>query len=123
MKIEQDLRKRAMDSKKVKVSSKRQITIPIDFYEKLNIGNEIECCLVDNQIVLRPVKQDTEFAEEILKDLIEKGLSGPELLAAFQKTRAKVRPAVERMINEADRRAQKITSDKDEMAEIFGREE
>jgi len=52
--------------------------------------------------VLRPVKQDTEFAEEILKDLIEKGLSGPELLAAIQKTRAKVRPAVERMINEAD---------------------
>jgi len=63
----------------------------------------------------------TDFEEEILADLIEKGLSGDELLAEFKRLSSQVRPAVECMIEEADRLAHNSedTGDK-EMKEIFG---
>jgi len=42
-----------------------------------------------------------EFAEQILKELIERGLSGEELLKEFKQKQAEIRPAVEKMIAEA----------------------
>lgn len=44
----------------------------------------------------------TEFAEEILADLIAKGLSGNALLDQFELEQKKTRPAVKRMIADAD---------------------
>lgn len=38
---------------------------------------------------------------EILKDLVNQGLSGQELITAFQAYKAKIRPAVEKMLEEA----------------------
>ncbi len=38
---------------------------------------------------------------EILKDLVNQGLSGQDLIAAFQAYKAKIRPAVENMLEEA----------------------
>ena len=42
-----------------------------------------------------------EFAEQILKELIDEGYSGYELLDEFRIRQAKVRPAVEAMLEEA----------------------
>ncbi|MFZ5611846.1 AbrB family transcriptional regulator [Desulforamulus profundi] len=42
-----------------------------------------------------------EFDEQILADLISQGLSGQELLAKFKETRRQIRPAVERLLDEA----------------------
>ena len=42
-----------------------------------------------------------EFAELILKGLIDEGYSGYELLDEFRVRQAKVRPAVEAMLEEA----------------------
>ena len=42
-----------------------------------------------------------EFAEQILKELIDEGYSGYELLDEFRVRQAKVRPAVEAMLEEA----------------------
>lgn len=91
-----------MESKIIKVSNKRQITIPQKSYEKLNIEHEVECIITNSEIIIRPTYRETEFAEEILKDLIDNGFEGSQLLDEFKKTRSKVKPAVQRMIKEAD---------------------
>jgi len=88
--------------KRISVSQKRQITIPIEFFNSLGIEKEVECYLQNNAIVIRPVRENSgEFDEEILADLISQGLSGQELLEKFKEMRRQVRPAVERLLEEA----------------------
>ena len=98
----------SMESKKVSISSKRQITIPQKFFTLLGFNTEAECIMRGNELVLRPVKENTsgEFAEQILADLIRQGYSGEELLEKFKQTQRKIRPAVEAMLAEADRVAE-----------------
>ena len=92
-----------MDRKIINVTGKRQITIPLRFYEKLKFGKEIECFATDNAIVLRPLStNDDNFTMEILKDLISKGYSGDKLLEKFAEQQANIRKAVGVLINEAD---------------------
>jgi hypothetical protein len=62
-----------------------------------------------------------EFADEILKDLISQGYTGDELLAKFKEQRSKVRPAVERMIEEADALAES-TGKAQTLDDLFGTE-
>ena len=95
----------AINEKKiVSISSKRQITIPQKFFAMLGFDTEAECVVRGNELVIRPARHNSggEFAEQILADLIGRGLSGNELLSAFKETQAKIRPAVEAMIAEAD---------------------
>ena len=109
-----------MDSKRISVSNKRQITIPQKFFEKLNIGDEVECIMTKSEIIIRPIRQETEFAEDILKDLIAKGFQGEQLLDEFRNTRAKIRPAIKKMIEEADLAAKNLKGSGDtQMNEIF----
>ena len=93
-----------MDKKIVSISSKRQITIPQKFFTLLGFDTEAECIVRNNELVIRPAKNNAggEFAEYILAELIKQGLSGEELLTEFKNKQAKVRPAVEAMIAEAD---------------------
>lgn len=108
------------DLRRVSVSTKRQITIPQKFYKQLKLGREVECILKDGELIIRPVREETEFAEEILADLIKRGLTGDELLCEFKRTRVAVRPAVERMIEEAKAQARKLQGNgDDEIKEIF----
>lgn len=95
------------DRRIVSISSKRQITIPLKYFKLLGFGGEAECTIRGNELVISPVKpaSNGEFAEEILADLIHQGLSGEELLSAFKAAQAKVRPAVEAMLQEAERAA------------------
>lgn len=95
-------------SKIISISAKRQITIPQQFFEMLGFGDHAECVLKEHELIIRPAKvvSHGEFAEEILEDLIKKGLSGEELLEAFREQQKKVRPAVEAMIQQADRAAE-----------------
>ena len=96
---------RSMDRKRVSISVKRQITIPQKFYTKLGFESEAECIIRGNEIVLRPVKNESgnEFSEIILEELIAKGYSGKQLLDEFKKAQRKIRPAVEVMLDEAER--------------------
>ena len=100
----------AMNRKTIKISEKRQITIPQKYYEELGFTSEAECLVRGNEIILRPVKAVSggEFAEQILADLIAKGLSNDELLAAFKSEQKKVRPAVEAMLTDAENAARGI---------------
>lgn len=91
-----------MDKKTITITGKRQITIPQKYYEALGFGKEAECILRNNEIVIRPIReQDGQFAEQILAELIAEGLSGDALLSAFRERQRQVRPAVERMIEDA----------------------
>ena len=62
--VERDI----MDRKIISVSKKRQITIPLQFYKHLGLGNEVECFLEDGRIVIQPLhREPSEFSVEILK--------------------------------------------------------
>ncbi|MEA1959725.1 MAG: AbrB/MazE/SpoVT family DNA-binding domain-containing protein [Bacillota bacterium] len=112
-----------MLKKRISVSQKRQITIPIEFYNSVGIDKEVECYVQKDSIIIRPIREsDGEFDEQILADLIGQGLSGQELLSKFKKTRRQIRPAVERLLDEAERAAQgEATSNTYE--DVFGSEE
>src|SRR5699024_10855625 len=71
--------------KQITVSEKRQMTIPKQFYDKLGIGNELICELHGDEIVLRPIRKEEDFSEEILKDLVKERFNGQDLIHEFQK--------------------------------------
>ena len=76
------------DRKIINITGKRQITIPLRFFEKLNFGKEIECILTDDAIILKPLQSaDDEATRELLKDLVSKGYNGYELLVKFDELR------------------------------------
>ena len=111
-----------MFKKRISVSQKRQITIPIEFYNEVGIEKEVECYIQNNAIVIRPVRESGgEFDEQILADLIAQGLSGEELLIRFKETRKKIRPAVEGLIAEAELAAEG-KSKHSTYADVFGAE-
>lgn len=114
----------AMERKIVSISSKRQITIPQKFFALLGFADEAECVVRGNELVIRPARTTSggEFAEMILADLIEQGLSGEELLSRFKVTLAKVRPAIESMISDAEKVANG-TGEYVSYDDIFGTEE
>lgn len=91
------------ERKIINVTGKRQVTIPLKFYEKLQLGKEVECLLTDDAVVIRPLSNsDDGFAMEILKDLVSQGYGGDELLTKFAEQRAKIKKAVGVLIDEAD---------------------
>ena len=96
-----------MESKKISISAKRQITIPQKFFTTLGFGEEAECVMRGNELVIRPVKEQSsgEFAEQILADLISQGYSGNELLEKFRQTQKQIRPAVQNILAEAKKAA------------------
>ncbi len=93
----------SMEKRRIHISSKRQITIPSKYYKALGLSNEIDCIYANDMLILTPVRnEDTAFAEEILSDLIKQGYSGQKLLSKFKLTSRQIRPAVEKIIEEAD---------------------
>lgn len=103
-------RRSEMQEKRISVSSKRQITIPMSFFNMLGIKDEVECYVKDNALIIKPVREEDSgyFAEEILKDLVKQGYKDDALIEAFSQQNRKMRGAVKSLINEADR----VASDK-----------
>ncbi|MCR4646655.1 MAG: AbrB/MazE/SpoVT family DNA-binding domain-containing protein [Oscillospiraceae bacterium] len=112
------------DRKRLSISSKRQITIPQKFYTMLGFTDTAECVVRGNELVIRPVRSESggEFAEQILAELIAEGLSGEELLTEFKARQAKIRPAVEAMIADAEAAAAG-TGEYESYEDVFGTEE
>lgn len=113
-------REKGFEVKKLRISAKRQITIPQKFYSKLGFTHGAECEIRGKELIIRPIQENGgEFAEEILSDLIKEGFSGEELLRAFRSRQKQIRPAVEEMLKEAKR----VAEDKVPyytMQEVFG---
>lgn len=84
-----------MKTKKISVSEKRQITIPKEFFDTLNIGKEIECSIANNCIIIKPVVDTSldEFSEYILRDIIEDGIPNENILNEFKNRKEKLKKA------------------------------
>ncbi|MFK3988525.1 AbrB/MazE/SpoVT family DNA-binding domain-containing protein [Exiguobacterium mexicanum] len=92
----------ATKTKKVAVSSKRQIAIPKEFFDAIGIEKEIIMELNDGVINIKPVRTHTDdFSEEILADVIQEGFTGNDILKEFQRRKNMIRPAISQMIEEA----------------------
>ena len=89
--------------KRVKITSKRQFTIPSKFYIDLGFESDAICTMGDGFLVIQPSKSmsEGEYAEQILSELIVEGLSGQDLLIEFKKRQSKIRPAIEEILKEA----------------------
>jgi bifunctional DNA-binding transcriptional regulator/antitoxin component of YhaV-PrlF toxin-antitoxin module len=114
-----------MEKRRIHISSKRQITIPVKYYEALGLDKELECIYSNDMLILTPVKkEDNPFAEEILADLIAQGYFGEQLLSKFKEMNRKIRPAVQKMIEEADKLAtSSLENYTDPTNDIFGNDE
>ncbi|QUE87942.1 AbrB/MazE/SpoVT family DNA-binding domain-containing protein [Exiguobacterium alkaliphilum] len=92
----------ATKTKKVAVSSKRQIAIPKEFFDAIGIEKEIIMELNDGVIHIKPVRTHTDdFSEEILADVLEEGFTGNNILKEFQRRKNMIRPAISQMVKEA----------------------
>lgn len=79
------------EPKKVKVSKQRQITIPKFYFDALEMQDEVTVELVEDGILIKPIhKVPEDFAEHLLESLVEKGLSGQELLEKFKEAKSNV---------------------------------
>ena len=112
--------KKSLDKKYIRISSKRQITIPQKYYDALGFGDQAECILNDSAIIIKPVRENTDFdfSEQILTDLISKGYSGDELLKRFKEYSHGIKNAVYDLVDKAN----KIAEGKSEyysMKEVF----
>jgi len=77
-----------------KVSEKRQVTIPKDFYDALGIEKEVEFFFVPETkelILSKPqnyVQNEDEIDEFLLKKLIREGYKDEELIRKFKEEKA-----------------------------------
>lgn len=98
--LEKDL---GTERKIISISMKRQLTIPQKYYDMLGFDHEAECILTHEGLLIRPLRNSGgEFSEQILADLISQGYEGAELLSKFKEYSQAVRPAVRKMLAEAD---------------------
>ena len=105
----------------VSITPERQFTIPEKYFSTMGFRNEAECFYQDGGLFIRPLQSTItgEFAEYILADLISQGYEGQELLTKFREKSLAVRPAVEKLIAEADAFA-KTGEGQVSMDELFG---
>lgn len=88
-----------MKPKRISVSSKRQITIPKEFYDELKIVDEVICQVIDGELVIKPVAETIDFSHLILRELINEGYeAGEELLQEFAYRKSAMKPALQEMI-------------------------
>ncbi len=91
------------ERKRVRITSKRQFTIPKNFFSQLGFDKEAFCTLGDGMLIIQPAHDvdNDDVSEQILTDLVNQGYAGEALLDEFKKRRNKIRPAVESLLAEA----------------------
>jgi bifunctional DNA-binding transcriptional regulator/antitoxin component of YhaV-PrlF toxin-antitoxin module len=92
-----------LDKRIIHVSGKRQITIPLKYYQSLGLSDQVECYLEDGALIIRPlINTGNEFSIEILKDLVAQGFSGDELIKKFAENSQQIKKAIRSLLEEAD---------------------
>ena len=88
--------------RRVRISSQRQITIPIDFYTEMNLSDEAMIEFTGNEIIIRSAEQEiVDFSTDILKSLVAQGVSGDDLISEFERIKKSIPDALEAMVTEA----------------------
>lgn len=86
----------------ISISSKNQITIPKKLMEFLGFGTEARIKTDGNSLIITPLKEEKfDFSDLILEDLIKEGYEGQELLKEFKKRNGKIKPAINKLVEEA----------------------
>lgn len=78
--------------RRVKISSKRQITIPVDIYERQGFTEYALLSETPNGLVVQPVEltdDDEELTVRLLRFLIDQGCEGEELLQRYSEIKPK----------------------------------
>mgnify|MGYP003297204871 CR=1 FL=1 len=112
------LERERVERKIINITGKRQITIPINFYNQIGFEKEVD----GNMLILRPLKTESmDFSVEILKDLIDAGYEGEELIKKFEEESKNIKSAIKTIIKEAKEIA---SGDKkgETLEEVFGEE-
>jgi AbrB family looped-hinge helix DNA binding protein len=112
-----------MERKRIKVSSKRQITIPQSFFKKLQIKTEVDCILKDGELIIRPIEVDHffDFSDLILEDLLKQGVPTENILEEFRKSKNNIQLALGKIIEEGEQIAKDHKKNNvDETKELFG---
>ncbi|MDX9870897.1 MAG: AbrB/MazE/SpoVT family DNA-binding domain-containing protein [Clostridia bacterium] len=111
------------------ITSKRQLTIPKDFCDKLGLEKDVELILEEDGIVIKKLPLDEnlndDFSDLILQSILEEGYTGKENILREFRMRKRVLPmAVRKLINEAREYAGKDTRTSEELdKELFGGED
>lgn len=75
----------------IKISSKRQITIPAKIYEQAGFNEYALCTWTDKGLLLQPLEVDDEDETVgILRFLVSQGYEGEELISQYQDIRRKM---------------------------------
>ena len=78
-------------SQTVKISSKRQITIPSKFYEAGGFDEYALCTWTENGLLLQPLKvNDEDNSVVILRQLVAEGYEGYELVDKYEEIQNKI---------------------------------
>ena len=78
--------------RRVKISSKRQLTIPVDIYQRQGFSEYAMLTETPEGLVIQPLKladSDEELTLKLLRYLMERGLQGEELLSAYEELKPK----------------------------------
>lgn len=103
-----------MESRIIRISSKKQITIPQSFYEKLGLGREAECILRGDEIIIRRLdKGSDDYSDLILQDLVQQGYKGDELVKEFRKMKTEMRNAAQNLIEDSFTTAKRDTRNRE----------
>lgn len=75
----------------IKISSKRQITIPAKAYEEAGFKDYALCTWTDEGMFLQPLDVENEdVTVDILRYLIKEGYDGEELISQYREMKKKV---------------------------------
>jgi bifunctional DNA-binding transcriptional regulator/antitoxin component of YhaV-PrlF toxin-antitoxin module len=89
--------------KYVRITGKRQVTIPKGFFEQLDMGTVLHAYVEGSRLVLEPVRPEDpmDFSLEIINDLANAGLTGEELKKEFVRRREGMLAAMKELVAEA----------------------
>ena len=94
--------------KYVRITGKRQVTIPKEFFDQLDMGTILHAYVEGRRLVFEPVHSEDpmDFSQLIINDLVDEGLTGEALKAEFAKRREGMMAAMRELVVEARREFQ-----------------
>lgn len=111
--------------RRVRISSKRQISIPKEFFEAMEFTDEATIEFTGNSLIIKNVPNDAvDFSAEILNNLVnERGLSGSELLLEFNRIKKGLPGAVKQLTAAAMKEESVSISSADYLASLLADDE
>lgn len=86
----------------IKISSKRQVTIPAKCYEELSFDEYALCSWDETGMSIEPIKvDDKDSTIRILRQLVAQGFEGEDLIDKYQEIRQKI-VSIKAKINESE---------------------